>query len=318
MLSLFQARRDWSAADLVERLGVSGRTVRRDIDTLRELGYPVHSSKGPGGAYRLGAGNRLPPLLLDDDQAVAVAVALQTTPRSVLGLAEAAQRALATIREVMPARLRHQVDALQVTVIRSAWELPAPRIPQGTLVDVGAAVRSREVLRFAYSPGKQAGSTEHEDSERVEPHHLVLWSARWYLVAYDLRNDRWQTYRVDRITSPKVTSQDFATRPLPGTSVASFVMNQFDRGDIADHWPCYGEATLQLPAGTVARWAPGGAIVERLTDTTCRLTLGAWSWVGLAALLGTFDADLELSGPPELLEAADVLARRYRDSHPPG
>lgn len=319
LLSLFQARRDWSAADLAERLGVGERTVRRDVDALRELGYPVCSSRGPGAGYRLGAGNRLPPLVLDDEQAVAVVVALQTAPSTVLGLGEAAERALATLREVMPSHLRHQVEALQVTVIRNPADLPAPVVPPETLVAVGTAVRRRQVLRFRLVPA--ASSPEVEDAdvgdaepERVEPHHLVLRLARWYLVAYDLVGDRWQTYRLDRIARPEPTTRTFVPRTLPGGSVARHVMDQSDRGDVRDRWPCYGEAVLQLPARTVARWAPGGAVVEPLTDTTCRLTLGAWSWTGLAALLGTFDADLEVLGPPELRVAVDRLAARYRRS----
>jgi predicted DNA-binding transcriptional regulator YafY len=317
LLSLFQARRAWSAADLADRLGVGERTVRRDVDALRGLGYPVHSGKGPGAGYRLGAGNRLPPLVLDDEQAVAVAVALQTAPSSVLGLGEAAERALATLREVMPAHLRHQVDALEVTVIRNPADLPAPVVPQETLVAVGAAVRRRQVLRFHQAPADVTTGLEPAEPERVEPHHLVLRLARWYLVAYDLVGGRWQIYRLDRVVRPEATTQTFTPRALPGPSVARHVMDQFDRGDVRDRWPCYGEAVLQLPARTVARWAPGGAVVEPVTDTTCRLTLGAWSWVGLAALLGTFDADLEVVGPPELLVAVDRLGERYRRSLDP-
>lgn len=247
-----------------------------------------------------------------------VALALQTTSSTVLGLGEAAERALATIREVMPANLRHQVDAMQVTSIRSAWDMPAPRVDQATLLGVGSAVRARKILRFAYAPGRtvtstgDAGLTEQPAPERVEPHHLVLWSARWYLVAYDLVRDRWQTYRLDRITPRERTRQAFTPRPLPGDSVARYVMNQFDRGDSVDHWPCTGVAVLRVSARIVARWAPGGAMVEQLDEDTCRLTLGAWSWVGIAALLGTFDAPMEIVGPPELTAAAAVLAERYR------
>lgn len=318
LLSLFQARRDWPAADLAARLGVSERTVRRDIDTLRELGYPIHASLGPGGAYRLGAGNRLPPLLLDNDQAIAVAVALQTTPRSVLGLGEAAQRALGTLRAVMPAPLARQVDALEVTSIRSSWELPAPDIDPARLVGVGTAVRKREVLDFHYTRASGGPVDDGLDPlERVEPHHLVVWSARWYLVAYDLVRDRWQTYRLDRIVPRRATGQSFTARPLPATSVATYVMGQFDRGDTPDHWPCYGHAVLELEASIVAKWAPGGAIVEQLDERRCQLTLGAWSWVGLAALYGAFDAEMQLTGPPELIEAAQRLSRRCGESHLP-
>ena len=152
LLSLLQARRDWPGSLLAERLQVSDRTVRRDIDRLRELGYHIHTAMGPDGGYRLGAGSELPPLLFDDDQTVAVAIALQTAPAAGVRIEEGALRALATIRQVMPSRLRHRLDALDVTAItgRAGSGTPA-RVSADVLVSLATTVRAREVLRFDYA-----------------------------------------------------------------------------------------------------------------------------------------------------------------------
>ncbi|MFH8350346.1 helix-turn-helix transcriptional regulator [Streptomyces sp. NPDC018045] len=307
LLSLFQSRREWPGRVLAERLEVSPRTVRRDIDRLRELGYPVRVTKGPGSAYRLDAGAKIPPLLFDDEQAIAVAVALQTAPSTVAGLGEAADRALATIRQVMPERLRQRVDAVRVTSIDNAWDLAAPPVDSRVLLAVGTAVRHCEVLSFDYAgrpadPGRRL---------RVEPHHLVMWSGRWYLVAWEVERCRWRTFRADRITPHTPTGRRFTPRELPGADVTAFVVGQFDRGDTPDQWACHGEVILDAPAAVVARWAPGGAVVEEVGPDRCRLGLGAWSWPGLAALIGTFGCDIEVIGPPELTAACEELAHRY-------
>ncbi|MFD7665036.1 helix-turn-helix transcriptional regulator [Streptomyces sp. NPDC059788] len=337
LLSLFQSRREWPGSVLAERLEVSPRTMRRDIGRLRELGYPVRVTKGPGSAYRMDAGAKIPPLLFDDEQAIAVAVALQTAPSTVAGLGEAAARALATVRQVMPKRLRHRVDAVPVTAIDNAWDLAAPPVDSQVLLALGTAVRNSEVLGFDYTggrgtepaesgtgaePGSGSGPGPASDpgpgpvaspgpSQRVEPHHLVMWSGRWYLVAWDLGRPGWRTFRVDRITPYPPTGVRFTPRDLPGADVATFLVGQFDRGDTPDQWACHGEVILDAPAAVVARWAPGGAVVEEVAPSRCRLTLGAWSWPGLAALIGTFGCDIEVIGPPELTAACDELARRY-------
>src|SRR4051812_18191991 len=202
LLSLLQARRDWPGALLAERLEVSARTVRRDVDRLRELGYPIATTKGPDGGYRLDAGAELPPLLFDDDQAVAIAVALRTATGA--GLGEAAARALNTVRQVMPARLRHRVDALHVTAVDRA----GPQVDPQVLAALSAAVHAREVLRFGYA---SAGPPR-----RAEPHHLVTWGGRWYLVAWDLDRGDWRTFRVDRISPRIPTGPRFVPRELPG------------------------------------------------------------------------------------------------------
>lgn len=316
LLSLLQARREWPGGALASRLEVSPRTLRRDVDRLRELGYPVEVRKGPGGGYRLGAGSELPPLLFDDEQAVAVAVALQTATTSVAGIEEASARALTTIRQVMPSRLRQRLDALQVTTVGRARDHTEPQVDTEVLVALGAAVRAREVLRFDYAAGSGHEAKVETDRvvappRRVEPHHLVTWGGRWYLVAWDADRSDWRTFRCDRIAPRAPTGPRFTPRELPGTDVAAFVTARFERADGPDRWPCRGEVLLDAPAALVARWAPRSGVVEELGPERCRLVLGSWSWVGLAAVVGTFDSDIEVVGPPELRSACAELSRRY-------
>jgi predicted DNA-binding transcriptional regulator YafY len=301
LLSLLQARRDWPGALLAERLAVSPRTVRRDVDRLRELGYPIQAIKGPDGGYRLGAGAELPPLLFDDDQAVALAVALQVATTSGAGIEEAAARALTTVRQVMPARLRRRIDTFQVTAVERS-----PQVDSGVLTALSAAVHAREELRFDYSSGTPP--------RRVQPHHLVTWGGRWYLVAWDLDRGDWRTFRADRITPRTPTGPRFTPREVPGGSVAAFVTSRFQGGP--DGWPCRGEVILDLPAEVVLRYTREG-IVEELGPDRCRLVMGSWSWPGLAAAIGRFDADIEVVGPPELRAAFAHLARRFTRASEP-
>lgn len=351
LLSLLQTRRDWPGALLAERLDVTPRTVRRDVDRLRELGYPVAAMKGPDGGYRLDAGTELPPLLFDDEQAVALAVALQIATASGAGIEEAAARALNTVRQVLPARLRHRVDTLQVTAVDRPTDRPEPQVDGGVLMALGAAVHAREVLRFDYSPVSGSGpatgplpgpgpgpgsatgplpgpgsgpateplpgpaSPPLPPPRRVEPHHLVTWGRRWYLVAWDLERADWRTFRADRIVPRTPTGPRFTPRELPGGSVAAFITARF-RGSAAatedgiGGWPCRGEVILALPAAEVVRHTREG-IVEELGPDRCRLVLGSWSWPGLATAIGRFDADIEVIGPPELRSAFAQLAIRY-------
>ncbi|RLL69839.1 WYL domain-containing protein [Streptomyces sp. Z26] len=333
LLSLLQARRDWPGALLAERLDVSPRTVRRDVDRLRELGYPIAAFKGPDGGYRLDAGADLPPLLFDDEQAVALAVALQLAAASGAGIEEAAERALATVRQVMPVRLRHRVDTLRFTVVGRPTVRPEPRADGGVLLALGAAVRDREVLRFDYAaaapPDAGRGSGD-RPPRRAEPHHLVTWGGRWYLVAWDLDRGDWRTFRADRVTPRVPNGPRFTPRALPGGDVAAFVTARFrgagvagGTGDAAGAdasgpggWPCRGEVILGLPAAEVSRFTRDG-VVEALGPDRCRLVLGSWSWAGLAAAVGSYDAEVEVVGPPELRAAFARLARRYADAAAP-
>jgi predicted DNA-binding transcriptional regulator YafY len=310
LLLLLQARRDWPGALLAERLNVSPRTVRRDVDRLRELDYPVKAIKGPDGGYRLDAGADLPPLLFDDDQAVALAVALQIAATSGADIGDAAVRALATVRQVMPARLRHRIDALQVTSVdRNAP--PQARVDAAVLMALGAAVRAREVLLFGYRSPSAPGVSD-APPRRVEPHHLVARAGRWYLVAWDLDRHDWRTFRADRITPRTPTGPRFTPREVPGGDVVAFVAGRFRGVDGPGSWPCRGEVVLALPAADVIPFA-GDGVVEQLGPDRSRVVLGSWSWMGLAAGLARFDADIEVIGPDELRRAFARLARRCSD-----
>ncbi|GGL18697.1 DeoR family transcriptional regulator [Sphaerisporangium melleum] len=311
LLSLLQVRRDWPGALLAERLEVSPRTVRRDVDRLRELGYPIAAAKGPDGGYRLDAGTRLPPLLFDDEQAVALAVALQLATTAGAGIEEAAARALNTVRQVMPARLRRRIDTVQVTVVERPAGRMVPQVDSGVLAALSAAVHAREVLRFDYPPrpGEEADGAA-PPPRRVQPHHLVTWSGRWYLVAWDLDREDWRTFRADRISPRPPAGPRFTPRELPGGDVAAFVSDRFQGSGGSGGRPCVGEVILDLPAAAVSRYT-GEGVVEELGPARCRLVLGSWSWAGLAAAVGRFDADIEVVGPAELRTAFAHLARRY-------
>jgi predicted DNA-binding transcriptional regulator YafY len=306
LLSLLQVRRDWPGALLADRLDISPRTVRRDVDRLRDLGYPVVATKGPEGGYRLDAGAELPPLLFDDDQAVALAVALQTATTSGAGIEEAAARALHTVRQVMPARLRRRIDALQVVAVERPATRSEPQVDSGVLMTLSAAVHAREVLRFDYASATDDGAPP----RRAQPHHLVTWGGRWYLVAWDLDRDDWRTFRADRITPRIPNGPRFTPRELPGGSVSAFLVSRFRGSDGTGGWPCSGEVILDLPAAAVRRYTREG-LVEEFGPDRCRLVLGSWSWPGLAAAFGRFDVAIEVVGPTELKDAFAQLARRY-------
>ncbi|MCT2591569.1 YafY family transcriptional regulator [Streptomyces sp. N2-109] len=317
LLSMLQTRRDWPGALLAERLDVSPRTVRRDVDRLRELGYPIVAAKGPDGGYRLDAGAELPPLLFDDEQAVALAIALQIATATGAGIGEAAARALNTVRQVMPDRLRRRIDTLQVTAVEPPATRPGPQADSSVIMALSAAVHAREVLRFDYAPAPPPGATDDGRAEptprRAQPHHLVTWGGRWYLVAWDLDREDWRTFRADRITPRSPTGPRFTPRELPGGDVTAFVAGRFRGSAGSGDWPCRGEVILDLPAADVARYAQD-ALVEELGPNRCRLALGSWSWPGLAATIGRFDADIEVVSPTELKDAFAHLARRYANA----
>ena len=301
LLSLLQVQRDWPGLLLAERLDVSHRTVRRDVDRLRELGYPIAAIKGPDGGYRLEAGKEMPPLLFDDDQAVALAITLQTATTSGAGIDEAAARALNTIRQVMPARLRRRIDAVQFTAVGRDGE--QSDVPQDVLTALSGVVRNHEELRFDY-----AGS---DVPRRVEPHHLVTQGGRWYLIAWDVDRADWRVFRADRITPKIPTGPRFAPRDLPGGDVASFLTGRFRGSDgSTNDWPCRGEAVLAMSARRAAHFV-GDGTVESLGSGRCRVHLGAWSWPALAASFGRFDADIGSVEPAALRGAFEGLAERF-------
>lgn len=308
LLSLFQTRRDWPGRTLAEQLAVSPRTVRRDVDRLRGMGYRITAVMGPDGGYRLDAGARVPPLLFDDDQVVALTVALQAAALSGAGIDEAAQRALASVRHVLPPRLTHRIDTVQFTV------LPPGRgsVDPDVLGAVSAAVRDRRQLRFDYA----GGGSDREDlphdgrPRQVEPHHLVVARGRWYLVGWDLDREDWRLFRVDRLAPRTPTGPRFTPRTVPGGDAHSYVRARFKGSDRSDAWPCRGTVILGLPASEVVPFA-GDGTVAALDDRRCSIETGSWSWPALAALIGRFDTDIEVVAPDELRIAFGVLAERF-------
>lgn len=326
LLSLLQTRRDWPGQVLADRLDITHRTVRRDVERLREMGYSIRALKGPAGGYRLDAGAELPPLLFDDDQVVALTVALQAAAMTGAGIEEAAVRALTTVRQVMPPRLRHRLDALQFTAVPSPGGSAGQASPD-VLVALSTAVRAGEVVRFDYAsdrsetgaPGGSAhdavagGAPTPRDvpaARRVEPHGVVTSGGCWYLVAWDLDADDWRTFRADRISPRTPTGPRFVSRAIPGGSAHALVSARFKGSDDGDLWPCRGTVNLDLPAHAVLPFA-GDGTVETLGPDRCTLTAGSWSWVSLAASLGRFGADIEVVEPPELADAFAELTVRY-------
>ncbi|WP_430332587.1 helix-turn-helix transcriptional regulator [Rhodococcus sp. ACT016] len=311
LLSLLQAGRDWPGRVLAERLGISDRTLRRDVDHLRELGYRISAIKGPDGGYRLDPGSELPPLLFDDDQAVALTVALQVAAASGVTDGEAALQALMRIRQVMPSRLLHRIDAVAFTTL-PADNAGATAVDPKILIAVSSAVREQLVLRFDYVSVARSADDAHS-RRRVEPHHVVFAGGRWYLVAWDLESDDWRAFRLDRMTPRIPTGPRFVPRTVPRGDVRDFLAGRFKGSDRGNVWPCMGEVVLHLPARDVAPFVPDG-IVEELASDRCRLVVGAWSWVALAASIGRFDAAILEVAPRALADAFELLAERFADA----
>lgn len=314
LLSLLGRRIEWPGFDLADRLEVSARTLRRDIDTLRELGYPIESVKGPGGGYRLGSAGKLPPLVLDEEQAIAIALSLQTTPATVTGINDAVARALTTLQQVMPAKLRVASESLNVTNLHNYWDFTAPPIDIATLQIVGSAIHTTRTLRFDFAP--PTDTPPEPDNARllspveVEPHQLVVWAGRWYLIARHSQNGTWATYRIDRIRPKALAGRSFTPVALSQDDITRMVIQNPHRGDTPGQWPCIGTATLKLPASLVAQYAPGGSVVTPINRSSCKLTIGGWSWTGIAGLFITFDSDLTDVTPPELAKAFGKVKQR--------
>jgi len=309
LLSLLQTRREWPGSLLASRLNVSDRTVRRDIDRLRAMGYGIQATIGPEGGYRLDAGRALPPLLLDDDQAVAVAIALSAATTLGAGIEEAAIRALGTIRQVMPTPLRHRLDTLEVTAIDRPGAAASVTASLDVLVTLAQAIRDRQNLHFDYAPRDGADDGEPRTLRRVEPHHLALSHGRWYLVAWDLDREDWRLFSVDRIHPRMPLGARFIPRTLPGGEVKEFVAARFKGSDV-NEWACRGSVRLHLPARAVLPFAGDGKVTA-VDSQTCTLESGSWSWGSLAASFGRFEVEMEVVGPPELAAAFAALAERY-------
>ncbi|HET9662470.1 MAG TPA: transcriptional regulator [Thermomicrobiales bacterium] len=304
LLSLLQTRRTWTGAELAERLQVSGRTVRNDIDRLRELGYPVDATRGGQGGYQLGAGAELPPLLLDDEEAVAIVLALSVAQASgVAGTEEASARALGKIQRVLPTRLRRRSEALRAFAVRVPSEGDRPVVESETLALLANACRDHEMMRLSYRK---------HDGERirrmVEPHRLVAWGDRWYLVAWDLERTDWRTWRADRIERIDPTGRVFRERELPDPDITSYLASNVSRAS----WRYTARIEIEAPADEIrARIDAATGVVTPISADRCVLESGADSLWTIALWCAALDRDFRVEGPPELVEYVRLLADRY-------
>ena len=304
LLSLLQTHRHWPGDELAGRLGVSARTLRRDVDRLRDLGYPVTGSRGVDGGYQLAPGVALPPLVVDDEEAVALAVGMQAAAQgSVAGIEEPALRALTKVVQVMPPRLRRRVEALRAVTVPATWsEGGRTAVDPGTLITVAQACRDTERLTFSYTARAGERSDRH-----VEPLRLVSLGRRWYLVAYDLGRHDWRSFRLDRLTDARVTAARFLPRRLPAADAAAFV-----RAGIADLPAAVSvEAVVEATAASVrARVGPWCA-VDEVDDQRCRLrmTTDSLDWAALA--LGAVGAPFTVTEPSELRDLLGDWSRRF-------
>jgi predicted DNA-binding transcriptional regulator YafY len=301
LLSFLQARRDWPGAELADRLEVSGRTVRRDVERLRELGYPVESLTGPAGGYRLRAGTAMPPLLLDDEEAIAIAVGLRTAARaSVSGIEEAALRALVKLEQVLPAHLRRRVAALGAATV--SVPVAGATVDPQHLTAIATACRDSECVRFAYQ------SRDGTESRRlVEPHAVVNLGRRWYLVAWDRGREAWRTFRIDRLTKPSVTGPRFVARSLPTKNPAAYV----ERSIAARPNRFEARLTLHAAAETVLGRVPfHWGTITPIDDRTCEYRTGDDDLRWLAVRIATLGVEFDLHEPPELAEHLRALAGR--------
>ncbi|MGP4046436.1 helix-turn-helix transcriptional regulator [Streptomyces sp. 2A115] len=303
LLSLLQTPREWPGGELADRLGVSRRTVRRDVDRLRELGYPVEASKGADGGYRLVAGKAMPPLVLDDEEAVAIAVGLRAgAGHAVEGVDEASVRALAKLEQVLPSRLRHRVSTLQAATTPLTSGDGASIAPE-TLTVMASTIAGQERLRFAY---RARDGTE--SRRRTEPYRLVSTGRRWYLVAYDLDREDWRTFRVDRVADPFATGARFAPRELPTGSAAEFLRQSMYRRQETYEFDVTFAVPAEFVGARLPRWlgAP-----EPIDDHSCRLRASvgdAVEW--LAVRLAMLDCEFTVHEPTELVECVRELGGR--------
>jgi len=307
LLSLLQVRREWTGQELADRLEVGPRTIRRDIDKLRSLGYPIEAAPGVAGGYRLSAGGELPPLLLDDAEAVAVAVGLRTAAAgSIAGIEETSVRALAKLEQVLPSRLRRRVSALSDAT--SAFGVDGPQIDSDTLATIAAACRDAMRLHFAYVARDDVATRRN-----TEPCAVVYSGYRWYLVAFDLDRDDWRTFRIDRIRGKVREGGRGRRRSVPGGDPAAYLKRRLRAEGSDEAVAPPGRVRLQMPAPEAQKRIPGRyATVEADGGEACIVaTRGAWSrsflvWMAL------LDAPLEVLGPPELADAARTLVTRLQ------
>lgn len=301
LLSLLQTHRYWPGGELAERLRVSERTLRRDVDRLRELGYPVDASRGVAGGYQLRSGTAMPPLLLDDEEAVAIAVGLRTAAGgTVEGIEETSVRALTKVIQVMPPRLRRRVEALRSYTVPAVYATN-DTVDATALTVIAQACRDDERLRFGYTARDRTPTTR-----LVEPHRLVCLGRRWYLVAWDTERGDWRTFRVDRLADPEATGARFRPRELPAPDAVTFV-----RSGIAHRPTRYRiEVLVGSPAADVERVFGPPATVEQL-ESGARLVIPTDRLDWPVSALGWLGADFAVIGPPEFAAALKAVGERY-------
>jgi predicted DNA-binding transcriptional regulator YafY len=301
LLTLLESRREWSGGELARRLEVTTRTLRNDIVRLRELGYPVAGTPGVAGGYRLGAGTALPPLLLDDAEAVAVALALRSSAGGgVAGIEETSVRALVKLEQVLPTRLRRRVNALQAYTV--AIPVSGPTVDPHALATMAAACRDHEVLRIDYVARDRS-----ESVRSVEPLRLVHWGRRWYLVAWDRSRDAWRTFRADRLRLRTPNGPQFAPREPPAEDIAAYVTHNVRSAGMRFE----AVVTVHAPAATIIERVPSAVLVEPIDENSCSVHAGAGSIEMLALYLAMMDADFTVTEPPELLDRVRKLAERF-------
>ncbi len=303
LLSLLQAHREWSGAELADRLGVTSRTVRRDIDRLRGLGYPVHSTTGTAGGYQLGAGAELPPLLLDDEEAVAVAVGLRNAASgSVQGIEESSVRALAKLEQVLPHRLSRRVSALNAYTVPMTRAHRGPAVEASTITELAHACRDHQQLRFAYESHEGAATRR-----SVEPHRLVSTYRRWYLVGWDVDRADWRTFRVDRIALTPPHGPRFTPRTPPAEDLAAWVSEGVSVRAYAEH----ATVLLRVPMESAAEVVSLSAgTLEAVDEHSCLLRIGAPTLDVLVAYVLMLGFDFEVREPQALFAQVEALRDR--------
>lgn len=306
LLSLLQTHRYWPGSELSARLEVSPRTLRRDIDRLRELGYAVDAVRGVAGGYQLRAGGSLPPLLLEDEEAVAIAVGLQSAASgSIAGMEDSSVQALTKVIGLMPPRLRRQMDAIRSQTENLPWR-GGPELDASLLATLAQACRDDEPLKFTYTAAARDGRSPDPTDRWVEPHRLVTLGRRWYLVAYDRDRQDWRSFRVDRISDPRTTGQRFRPRDLPAEDALTFVQSGIRRMPQRYAVRVRLDATVAEVAAAVGHW---GTVSGRDGDSLLEMNVDALEWPVM--VLTQLDRDFVVDGPPELVELLQRASRRF-------
>ena len=306
LLSLLQSHRDWSGPELADRLEVSPRTLRRDVDRLRTLGYPVDASPGVDGGYRLAAGASMPPLVLEDDEAVALVVALRASARfAISGTAEASVNTLAKVVQVLPPRLRRRAEDVAQMTQTADWSETTDTVDPSVLATTATAARNSERLEFSYRD--RAGAVE---DRLVEPIKLVMLGRRWYLVAYDLARHDWRTFRVDRVEAPRSTGAQFRPRPVPTGDAVEYVRSAIQVATTV--WEIVVEA--ETSDDEARRRVGPRAVVTDLGQGRCRLEIAADGFRWPTLLLASLESDFRVVSPPEFRDHLASVGRRFTRS----